>query len=140
MKKSIIILSGLFLLLFGTFQTQAQDFNPKKNNYLALSKNIQQLAPVILTAEALKEEDGKKYGKFFMVVYGKTVEDIPNNETFANLLKKAKALNIEVFVCKLALNKFKVNLDELPGDLKFTDNGFLYGYQLQKKGFITLSL
>lgn len=140
MKNTIIVLSSLFLLLFGSFQAQAQDFNPKKNNYLALSKNIQQLAPVVLTAEALAKEDGKKYGKFFMVIYGKTVEDIPDNEEFADLLKKAEALNVEVFVCELALKKFKVGKDGLPDHLKFTGNAFLYGYQLQKKGFITLSL
>jgi len=138
MKHLLIILTTICALSFGT--SHAQDFNPKKHNYLALSKNIQHLQPVILTASELAQEDGKKYGKFFMLIYGKTVEDIPNNEEFARLLEQAKALNIEVFACEFALKKFKVDLDQLPSNLKTTKNAFLYGYQLQKEGFITLTL
>jgi len=138
MKNLFIILITIFFLSYGT--SHAQDFNPKKNNYLALSKNIEYLKPVMLTASDLSKEDGKKYGKFFMVIYGKTVEDIPNNDDFINLLKEAESLNIEVFVCELALKKFNVDLDKLPSNLKVTKNAFLYGYQLQKEGFITLTL
>ena len=140
MKNSIIILSTLFLLLFATTQLQAQDFNPKKNNYLVLSKNIQQLKPVLLTAKELAKEDGKKYGDFYIVICGKTVNDIENNTDFNQLLDLAKAQSVKVFVCGISLNNSNISVDQMPSNLQITANGILYGFQLTKKGFITLTI
>ena len=130
----------MFLLLFGTPQLQAQDINLKKNNYLVLSKNIQQLKPVLLTANELAKEDGKKHGAFYIIICGKTVNDISDNPGFNVLLKKAKVQNIKVFVCGLSLSKFNINPEALPSNLEITPNGILYGFQLTKKGFITLTI
>lgn len=138
MKNPIIVLTTMFLVLFGT--AQAQDFNPEKNNYLVLSKNIQQLKPAMLTASALAKEDGEQYGDFYMVICGKTVQDIPHNDDFKKLLKEAKAHNMNVFVCGLSLSKFNINLNEIPKNLEITQNGILYGFQLSKKGFIALTI
>jgi len=140
MKNSIIIITILLLSLLGATQLQAQEFNPKKNNYLVLSKNIKQLDPVLLTARDLAKEDGKKYGNFYVVICGKTVNDIANNSGFNKLLEKANAQNIKVFVCGISLQKFNINPSQLPSTLEITGNGILYGFQLTKKGFITLTI
>ena len=55
-------------------------------------------------------------------------------------LKKAKVQNIKVFVCGLSLSKFNINPEALPSNLEITPNGILYGFQLIKKGFITLTI
>lgn len=138
MKNSIIFSISMVLMLLGTAHAQ----NPSEgiNNYLILSKNIQQLQPAILTAGALAEEDGNHFGEFYIIICGKTVQDIPHNKEFETLLKKAKARDIKVFVCGLSLNKFGVNQDDLPDNLEITKNGILYGFQLSKKGFITLTI
>lgn len=130
----------MFLLLFGTTQLKAQEINPKKNNYLVLSKNIKQLKPVLLTAEALAKEDGRKYGEFYVIICGKTVNDIADNTNFNELLEKAKAQNVKVFACGLSLSKFNVNTETLPDNLEITPNGIFYGFQLVKKGFNTLTI
>lgn len=130
----------MFLLLFGTSQLQAQNSNPKKNNYLVLSKNIQQLKPILLTASKLKKEDGKNYGEFYVVICGKTVNSISGNTEFNILLEKAKVQNIKVFVCGISLSKFDINPEILPANLAITPNGILFGFQLTKKGFITLTI
>jgi len=140
MKNSILFITTMFLLLFGTSQLQAQDINPKKNNYLVLSKNIQQLKPVLLTANELAKEDGKKHGEFYVIICGKTVNDISDNVDFNTLLEKAKALNVKVFVCGISLNKFNIDPSTMPNNLEITPNGILYGFQLKKQGFITLSI
>ncbi|WP_308993953.1 DsrE family protein [Mariniflexile litorale] len=140
MKNSILYITTMFLLLFGTSQLQAQHINPKKNNYLVLSKNIQQLKPVLLTANELAKEDGKKYGAFYVIICGKTVNDISDNPDFNALLEKAKAQKVNVFVCGISLSKFNINSETLPSNLEITPNGILYGFQLTKKGFITLTI
>ncbi|WP_274474568.1 sulfur reduction protein DsrE [Mangrovimonas aestuarii] len=137
MKNSIIHITTMFLLLLGTTQLQAHEINPKKNNYLVLTKNIQQLKPVLLTANALAKEDGRKYGDFHVIICGKTVNDIVDNPDFNELLEKAKAQKLKVFVCGISLSKFNINPETLPSNLEITPNGILYGFQLVKKGFIT---
>ena len=140
MKTSILTITTVFLILFGTLHIQAQDFNPEQNNYLVLSKNIQQLNPVLLTAIDLAKEDGKKFGAFYVIICGKTVTEISKNEHFEALLKKAKAQNVTVFVCGISLKKFGIKPTELPNNIKITENGILYGFQLSKKGFIGLTI
>ena len=140
MKNPILTITTVFLTLFGTLHTQAQDFNPEQNNYLVLSKNIQQLNPVLLTASDLAKEDGKKFGAFYMIICGKKVTEIINNEHFETLLKKAKAQNVTVFVCGISLKKFGIKPSELPNNIEITENAILYGFQLSKKGFIALTI
>ncbi|MDO6761185.1 sulfur reduction protein DsrE [Tamlana sp. 2_MG-2023] len=140
MKNSILFITTMFFLLFGTSQLRAQNINSKKNNYLVLSKNIQQLKPVLLTTNELAKEDGKKYGEFYIIICGKTVNDISDNQDFNALLEKAKAQKVKVFVCEISLSKFNINPQTLPSNLEITPNGILYGFQLNKKGFITLTI
>ncbi|MEM5540302.1 sulfur reduction protein DsrE [Olleya sp. AS48] len=140
MKNSILIFTTLFSFICGTQQLQAQDFNTTKNNYLILSKNIPQLKPVLLTAQSLATEDGINYGDFYVIICGKTVKDIPNNTEFKTLLEEAKFLNIKVFVCGISLKKFNITPKQLPDSIVVTENGILYGFQLTKNGFLTLTI
>lgn len=125
-------------MLFGS--VQAQDFNLEQNNYLVLSKNIQQLKPVLLTANELAKEDGKNYGQFYVIICGKTVKDIQNNSNFKELLKQAKTQNVKVFVCGISLKKFNIDPSKMPHNIAITPNGILYGFQLSKQGFISLTI
>lgn len=63
------------MLLMTTGIVQAQTVNLEKNNYLVLSKNIQQLKPVILTATKLAEQEDNEYGEFYVIFCGKTVQN-----------------------------------------------------------------
>ncbi|NLZ94237.1 MAG: sulfur reduction protein DsrE [Bacteroidales bacterium] len=138
MRKSILFITTMFLILAGT--AKAQEFNSNKNNYLVFTKNIQQLKPTLLTANELAIEDEDEYGEFHIVICGNTVSDIPNNSEFIELLKQAKKQNVSVFACGLSLNQFNVSSDQLPDDIETIDNGILYGLQVAKKGFITLTI
>lgn len=138
MRKSILFFTTLFLILAGT--AKAQEFNPNKNNYLVFTKSIQQLKPTLLTANELAMEDGDNFGEFHIVICGNTVNDIPNNTEFIELLKQSKKQNVRVFACGLSLDQFNVSSDQLPDDIDTIDNGILYGLQVAKKGFITLTI
>lgn len=140
MKNSILIITTFFLLLFGTKKLQAQNFNTEQNNYVVLSKNIKQLQPIILTAIDLAKKDGEKYGDFQVIICGKTVTDIENNNDFYKLLEEAHKQDIKVFVCGISLNKFNIAKSQMPKHIEVTKNGILYGFQLAKKGFFTLTI
>lgn len=138
MKNISIITIVMFLFAIGT--TQAQTVNNEKNNYLVLSKNIQQLKPVMLTATELEKQDGNNYGVFYVIFCGKTVQDIAKNNEFVSLSKQAKEKNLKVFVCGLSLKKFGIAPKDIPKTIEVTENGILDGLQLTKKGFITLTI
>ncbi|WP_366184406.1 DsrE family protein [Flavobacterium ovatum] len=140
MKNLFTYIVLICFLIAGTTQIKAQNFNPKKNNYLVLSQNIQQLEPILLTAEALAQEDGKKYGDFYVIICGKTVNDLINNSSLNELLKHAKEKNVTIYACGISLKKFNITPDQLPDNLTVVENGILYGLQLNKKGFITISI
>lgn len=130
----------MLFMLVGTSSMHAQDFNPRKRNYLILSQQLQQLKPILLTAHELGKEDGKKHGDFYVILCGKTVSDIPGDAAFYRLLEEAKNQKVTIFVCGLSLKKFNIDPAELPKGLQIIENGILYGFQLSKKGFITLSI
>ncbi|WP_053977131.1 DsrE family protein [Mangrovimonas xylaniphaga] len=140
MKHKLFYIAFICLLSIGSNSLFAQDFDPEKNNYLILSKNIQQLNPVLITANDLEKEDGKAYGDFYVILCGKTVSDIPNNPEFEKLLKDAKSQNIKVFVCGISMKKFNVDQKQLPKNITVVENGILYGFQLTKQGFNTLTI
>jgi intracellular sulfur oxidation DsrE/DsrF family protein len=93
-----------------------------------------------MTADSLAEEDGETYGEFQVVFCGKTVQDIKNNADFKLLLKQAELQNVKITVCGLSLNAFEVDQKQLPEHLEVVENGILYGFQLKKKGFISLTI
>lgn len=136
--KYCILLFTLLMIQFGT--VQAQEFDSEKNNYAVLSKNIQQLKPIILTANELQLEHGSSHGDFIVIICGSTVKDISQNRDFEELLEEAQKNHIAVYACGLSLEKFNVNIQRLPENLKITRNGILYGLQLANKGFITLTI
>lgn len=137
--KNISIITML-LILFGIGTTQAQTVNLEKTNYLVLSKNIQQLKPVMLTAAELAKQDGNNYGEFYVIFCGKTVQELSKDNDFLSLAKQAKEQNLKVFVCGLSLQKFGIDPKDIPKTMEVTENGILDGFQLTKKGFITLTI
>ncbi|GGF68285.1 DsrE family protein [Wenyingzhuangia marina] len=137
--KNISIIT-ILLILFGIGSPQAQTVNPEKNNYLVLSKNIQQLKPVMLTAVELAKQDGNNYGEFYLIFCGKTVQGILKDGEFLRLAKQAKEKNLKIFVCGLSLKKFGIDPKDISEIIEVTENGILDGFQLTKKGFITLTI
>ena len=137
MKNLMLIFCSLFFFFgIGNSTINAQT----KNNYVVLSKNIQQLQPILQTATALQEEDGNKFGEFHVIFCGKTLQETQDNPEFTVLLKTAHKQAVKVFACGISLKKLNLNEKDLPTELKVTENGILYGFQLAKKGFLTLSI
>ena len=139
MKRSIGILLVLIILgISGNAQTTPQG---DLNNYVVSTTKIPQLQPIILTAEALKEEDGSKFGDFQIVMYGSNVKGLTNKAEMETYTKKAKAAGVSISVCKISLDRLGINPAELPEYLKVVDHAFTHLIQLQKnKNYYSLQL
>lgn len=136
------ILSALFLMLtlFSTANLKAQQHLNDKNNYVVLTKKIPQLQPIILTAEALKAEEGDDFGDFQVIICGKEIGDITNTHKMKKFIRKAEEAGVHLVACGFSLNKFKIDTTKVPEEMKVVENGILYNFQLQKKGYNSLSL
>lgn len=132
----IVIISAFLSVNAQTNHKSSQD----KNNYFVLTSNVEQLKPIIITAEKLAAEDGKKYGEFQVVVCGKTVQDLTDSSKMQKFVEMAEKNNVQLYACGFSLNKFKVDISKIPKQFKIVENGILHGFMLQKKGFYSLSL
>jgi intracellular sulfur oxidation DsrE/DsrF family protein len=140
MKTYIFSSVFLMLTLFSTANLQAQQMNNDKNNYVVLTKKVPQLQPIILTAEALKAEDGEDFGDFQVIICGKSIGEITNPEKINRFIQKAEKAGVKLVACGFSLNKFKVDKTKVPKEMKVVKNGILYNFQLQKKGYKSISL
>ena len=140
--RNIFFTSALLLLTFFTSANiQAQNSHKdEKNNYVVLTKKIPQLQPIILTAEALKAEEGKDFGEFEVIICGQEIGDITDSKKINKFIEKAKKAGVQIVACGFSLDKFKIDRASVPDDIKIVENGILYNFQLQKKGFKNLSL
>ncbi|MGZ5242380.1 MAG: hypothetical protein ACXWW0_00795 [Bacteroidia bacterium] len=76
MKKLMIALILILSAMVSGIDANAQTvYKKNKHNYIVLTSNIEQLKPILISAEKLQAEDGKKFGDFQVVVCGKTVEN-----------------------------------------------------------------
>ncbi len=140
MKKLILGLTILALTFTNSLNAQTTKQEQHSHNYVVLTKKIPQLQPIFLTAEALAKEDGESFGDFQAIICGKTVEDLTNKEMMKNFIEKAEKAHVKIVVCGLSLKKFKVNKEDIPQELEVVDNGLLYNFQLQKKGYLSIEL
>lgn len=138
MKKSILIFTALLMLF--SVNTQAQNHDTEKNNYVVLTKKIPQLQPILITAEELKKEDGHHFGNFQVIVCGQTVKGLTNLDEMKKFTQRAEKAGVEIKACGFSLKKFGVNPEEIPSTMEVVDNGILYDFQLQKKGYFSIEL
>ncbi|PKD16171.1 sulfur reduction protein DsrE [Salegentibacter salinarum] len=138
MKKIILIFTA-FLMLFSV-KTQAQKHDTEKNNYVVLTKKIPQLQPILITAEELKKEDGHHFGDFQVIVCGQTVKGLINLEEMKKFTHRAEKAGVELKACGFSLKKFGVDPEKIPSEMEIVENGILYDFQLQKKGYFSIEL
>ncbi|SKB30789.1 hypothetical protein SAMN05660776_0254 [Salegentibacter holothuriorum] len=138
MKNSILIFTAFFMLF--SITTNAQNHNTEKNNYVVLTKKIPQLQPILITAEELQAEDAQHFGDFQVIICGQTVTGLTDKEEMEKYIKRANKANVSLKACGFSLNKFGVDYKEIPFEMKVVENGILYNFQLQKKGYTSIEL
>ena len=129
---------SIFLVLGNTQQTYSQENS--KHNYVVLTKNTGQLKPILLAAKSLSEEDGANFGNFEIIVCGKDIGKLTDIETIQSHLAEAEKVGARIIACGFSLNKFNVDAEKLPTDMRIVENGILYNFELQKQGYLSLSL
>ncbi len=141
MKTQIYSLLLILLGLFGAtgLKAQAVDMN-NKHNYVVLTQKVPQLQPILLTAESLMQENSDSFGDFQVIICGKEIVDITDPEKMKDFIIMAEKAGVQLVACGFSLSKFNVDRSKVPKEIKIVDNGILYNFQLQDKGYKSLSL
>ncbi|SIR22809.1 sulfur reduction protein DsrE [Maribacter ulvicola] len=140
MKTYIFSSLLVMIMLFNTTNTKAQDLDRNKNNYVVLTKKVPQLQPIILTAQALKAEEGDKFGDFQVIICGPLIGEITDTEKMGNFIEQAQKFKVQLLACGFSLDKFKVDRTKIPREIRIVENGILHNFQLQNKGYKSVSL
>lgn len=120
----------IVLLSFSAIAQQEQ----KPDNFVVLTTKTEQLKPILLAAEEFQSNGG-----FRIVLYGGNVAELLNPETKTDI-EQAEKLNVKLSVCRMSLDRLKIDPLKIPAEVEIVDNAFLYAFQLQKKGYQTLNL
>jgi len=140
MKTYIVMIAAIFTLLTEGKSEARVPENSNVKNYIVLTRNIKQLKPIILAAKDLAAEDGSQFGKFKVIICGKTIVNVTQMDKMAPYLEMAEENHVELYACGLSLKKFKIDPKNLPKQIHVTKNGLLYDFQLQKEGYMSIEL
>lgn len=124
-------------------QTVAQDlpkFDANKNNYIVVTKKVQQLKPISMASDEMKTEDGADYGQFEIVFCGKDIPQLTDKERMSPYLEMLNKGGVKLIACGFSLKKFGVDQTLLPKEIEIVENGIAYSLKLKKKGFIGIDL
>ncbi|SEA25687.1 DsrE family protein [Psychroflexus halocasei] len=142
--KHLILITFAFFSFLGTQNLLAQKTSHlphnEKENYVVLTRKVPQLKPIIYAAKDLATQDGNTFGEFHVVICGKTILETKDHEQMKSYLDLAKNYNVKIFACGFSMKKFGVKASELPQEMEIVENGILYNFQLQKKGFKSITL
>jgi intracellular sulfur oxidation DsrE/DsrF family protein len=143
MKKLFITLS-LAALALASCQapapTEVVVEETVENNYFILNRNVEQLKAVGKAAADLAAADSTSYGTFKVVVCGKSVQDLVDEEMMADAVAILQASGVEMYACGLSLKKFGVDPAALPEFYQVVPNGLVFGFELQKEGYYSITL
>ena len=143
MKKFIITFS-LAALALASCQapapTEVVVEETVENNYFILNRNVEQLKAVGKAAADLAVADSTTYGTFKVVVCGKSVQDLLDEEKMADAVAILQASGVEMYACGLSLKKFGVDPASLPEFYQVVPNGLVFGFELQKEGYYSITL
>lgn len=141
MKHILTLALVAITFVTGLSEVSAQTtYNKDQNNYFVLTRKVPQLKAILLTADQLAKDDGEKFGEFHVVICGETVKDLTNLETMQPYLDLAKSEKVKILACGFSLKKFGVDATKLPQEMGVVANGILYGFNLQKDGFLSITL
>ncbi len=146
MKKHLILflfLSLGFTLTAGTYARAASAIEtpvlvkPVKK-YAILVRNAQHLKAAVMTGEALRKENS--LNQFEIVVIGDVVKNLGPADELNAAIETSRKQGLKIVACEYAMDQFNVKKADINPSVMTTPNAFIYFFELQEKGFKTITL
>ena len=129
-------------MLIGLLSFSQGKVAPKKDNLLFMLRQTEHINQALKTIEDLHTGKDSKLnvGDIVIIVCGQAVESLTGNEAKEWVAKTSKYKCVSILACGLSLDKFKKSKDELVPGVKYTRNGFIKAFELQKQGYLSVEL
>ena len=120
------------IFLFLSLNLMAQQ--KTATDFVVLTPKFEQLQPILLSAKEINTD-----GNFQVLLYGKEVIQLTDPD-IRKFIEWAEQVKVKLSVCKMSLDMLKIDPSSIPREIEIVDNAFLYSFQLQKKGYKSLTL
>lgn len=120
-----------------TMNSHSKVYNGKSTKFAIMVGSIEHFKAAILTADQLQKNN--RNFTIEVVAVGKLVKDIAEEQTLLEDINKAEALGVKLTVCEVAMASNKVSKNKLDKRIVTIRNGWVYMFELQDKGYNTIS-
>lgn len=129
----------LFVSLLSFTQKTA---TPKKDNLLFMLRQPEHINQAIKTIDELMAQKSSKLnvGEIVIIVCGEAVVNLTMKDAETWVENTSKYKNVSIVACGLSLDKFKKKEADLVKGVKYTRNGFIRAFELQKEGYLSVEL
>ncbi|WP_372639271.1 DsrE family protein [Fodinibius sp.] len=107
-----------------------------EQDYAMLVRNYNHLRAAVKTVDMLSD-DNHNIGNFEVILCGNKITQINSNE---DLINEAQQKGITITACGMSMNKFSIDESELPDGVQVVQNGLIRIFDLQEKGYQTITL
>lgn len=132
---------SILLVLFISTLLFAQN-KSGKDNLLFMLRQKEHISQALKTVESLKASNSSQLivGDIVIVVCGEAIVSLTTDEAKPWVEQIGSYKNVSIIACGLSLDRFqKKETDLIPG-IKYTKNGFIKAFELQKKGYLSVEL
>lgn len=114
----------------------------KKDNLLFMLRQPEHINQAIKTIDELmtQRSSSLKVGEIVIIVCGEAVLNLTTKDAEAWVEKTSKYKNVSIVACGLSLDKFNKTEGDLVKGIRYTRNGFIRAFELQKQGFLSVEL
>jgi|SRR5688572_4805738 intracellular sulfur oxidation DsrE/DsrF family protein len=138
--KTKHFLTALLVLFISTLAFAQK--NKGKDDLLFMLRQKEHINQAIKTIESLKTNNTSKLivGDIVIIVCGEAVVNLTTDEakTWVGQIEGYK--NVSIMACGLSLDKFQKKEADLVSGIKYTRNGFIKAFELQKLGYLSVEL
>lgn len=135
---AVSALMGVIPSVSAQEQIKTVKYNGQSTKFAFLVTNAMQFQGAVATAEQMDVQ--KNNFSYEIVVAGKLAQELAENEELTKEIDKSQKLGVKIVVCEGALAYFNVPKSKLDKRLFTTPNGWIYMFELNDKGYNTLSL
>lgn len=145
--KHTIIIAMILMFVSKSITTQAQtkeeitsvEHSIQANGkYALLVKNAKHYKAAILTGKELKVNHPKI--DFQIVICGELVKELANDTALQQSTNEATSKGLKIIACGLSIKQLSVDKTLLPKSVAITQNGLIYLFGLEEKGYKTITL
>lgn len=139
-QKTIVLTAALIFINLLSFAQKTT--TQKKDNLLFMLRQPEHINQAIKTIDELKAKNTSmlNVGEIVIIVCGEAVVKLTTKDAEAWVEETSKYDNVSIEACGLSLDKFKKTQQDLTKGIRYTRNGFIRAFELQKQGFLSVEL